>query len=105
MAGRSGATARRPLLSPAGPSRSGEVRLLLFATAREAVGKASLSVRIPRTGLPLRGFLEALAHDHPGLGPILPGCRIARNGRYVPGPSARVRPGDEIAVHPPFSGG
>ena len=81
------------------------VRLTLFATAREAVGVASLTREVPATGIPLAALLAALIREHPRLGPVLTTARVVRNGQYVEGSRTRVHPGDEIAIHPPYSGG
>ena len=81
------------------------VHLTLFATAREAVGRSELEVAVPSSGKLLRDLLAELARQYPRLGPILPACRVARNGEYVAGGSTRLWPGDELALHPPYSGG
>jgi molybdopterin converting factor small subunit len=81
------------------------VSILLFATAREAVGTSSLRRPIPRQGTSLADLLDSLRTDFPRLGPILKISRVVQNGSYVAHPRVRVRPGDEIAIHPPYSGG
>ncbi len=81
------------------------VQLTLFATAREAVGASRLERAVPSTGVRLDTLLESIAEEHPRLRPILRNARVARNGEYVVGKRLRVRPGDEIAIHPPYSGG
>jgi molybdopterin converting factor small subunit len=81
------------------------VRVLLFATAREAVGASSLDRSVPVGGSTIAAVLSDLVREHPRLEPVLKGSRIVRNGHYVRGARARVAPGDEIAVHPPYSGG
>ena len=81
------------------------VRILLFATAREAVGRPSLERTVPPSGTSLSELLSELAREHPGLRPILAASRIVRNGEYVSVNRQRVRPGDELAIHPPYSGG
>jgi molybdopterin converting factor small subunit len=81
------------------------VTVLLFATAREAAGRGTLRRPIPREGLALDAFLAELTETYPRLGPVLPSCRFGRNGRYLRSRSARLRPGDELAIHPPYSGG
>jgi len=80
-------------------------RFLFYATAREAVGRASLEVPVPAAGARLSDLLARLAAEHRSLSAVLPSCRVARNGRYVAARTGRVRPGDEIAIHPPYSGG
>lgn len=81
------------------------VRVLLFATAREAVGAATIARVVPPSGRSLRDFVDELAREYPLLGPVLGTSRLVRNGEYVRGPEVTVRPGDEIAIHPPYSGG
>ncbi|MCI4353064.1 MAG: MoaD/ThiS family protein [Thermoplasmata archaeon] len=81
------------------------VRVLLFATAREAVGAASVDWEVPASGSTVRALLAGLVEEHPQLEPILKGSRLACNGVYVRGRRARIGPGDEIAIHPPYSGG
>ena len=81
------------------------VRILLFAKAREAVGASSLDRSVPVRGSTVAAVLSGLVKEHPRLGPVLKVSRIVRNGEYLRGSRARVAPGDEIAVHPPYSGG
>lgn len=81
------------------------VRVLLFATARTAVGRSELEWSVPTRGVPARTLARQLAAAYPALAPTLRVCRFVRNGRYLDHLSGRVRPGDEFAVHPPYGGG
>ena len=81
------------------------VRVLFFSTAREAAGAGEVACEVPARGATLRAVLSGVVEEHPRLGPVLKVSRFVRNGRYVKGIGTRVRPGDEIAVHPPYSGG
>jgi molybdopterin converting factor small subunit len=81
------------------------VRVLFFATAREAVGAPAVDREVPATGSTIEAVLTKIVKEHPRLEPVLKRSRLVRNGRYVGGPRVRVKPGDEIAVHPPYSGG
>lgn len=81
------------------------VRVLLFATAREAVGRAALSRPMDAGGTSLEEFLRTLRTEFPRLGPVLRTSRIFRNGELVRSATGTVAPGDEIAIHPPYSGG
>jgi molybdopterin converting factor small subunit len=81
------------------------VRLHLFATAREAVGARILERAVPDTGSTIGAVLAAVIEDHPRLGPIVERSRLVHNGEYIRGKRRRVVPGDEIAIHPPYSGG
>jgi molybdopterin converting factor small subunit len=81
------------------------VRILLFATARTAVGRPEIEWIVPATGVPARKLAADLATAYPALGPILQVSRLVRNGRHLDRPTTRIRPGDEFAVHPPYGGG
>jgi molybdopterin converting factor small subunit len=81
------------------------VRVLLFATAREAVGSATLDWPVPSRGVAADDLARSLAAAYPRLAPVLRASRLVRNGRYLRHPSERIRPGDEFAVHPPYGGG
>ena len=84
---------------------SPSVRLVFFASAREIVGAPSLEWDIPAKGCTVATVLSDLTHHHPRLRPVLKGSRLVRNGNYIRGSRVRVAPGDEIAIHPPYSGG
>ena len=87
-----------------GVARSVVIRL--FATAREAVGSASVPWELGAPAMSVEAVLHELSARHPNLGRLLPSCRIFVNGRLVPRPGRRAaRAGDDIAVHPPYSGG
>jgi molybdopterin converting factor small subunit len=79
--------------------------VLLFATARTAVGRSRLEWPVPTDGIPARDLLRALTAQHPPLERIVRTSRILRNGEVVRHLSERIRPGDELAVHPPYGGG
>lgn len=81
------------------------VRVLLFATARTAVGRVELEWSVPPAGITREALTDALALSYPKLAPTLRVSRFVRNGKYIDRPSARIRPGDEFAVHPPYGGG
>lgn len=83
----------------------GTVRVLLFATAREAVGSPRADVTVPDEGGRVESVLAELVRAHPRLGPVLAASRLVRNGEYLRGRSGPVAPGDELAIHPPYSGG
>jgi molybdopterin converting factor small subunit len=84
------------------------VRVLLFATAREAAGGRS-SLELAREEAPARvgDLFDELEGRFPALKAVLRRSRIAVNGEYlVPlERSHRLAPGDEVAVLPPYSGG
>ena len=81
------------------------VRVLLFATAREAVGRSRFDRAIPADGVALRAVLDAIVAEHPKLARVLSGSRLVVNGEVVRGQAVRLQPGDEIGIHPPYSGG
>ncbi|HEV2450079.1 MAG TPA: MoaD/ThiS family protein [Thermoplasmata archaeon] len=81
------------------------LRVLLFAGAREAAGTRELLLELGPGDTPVTEVLRVLQQRHPRLGPILASSRLVRNGEYLRGRSGSVRPGDEFAVHPPYSGG
>ncbi len=82
---------------------SDTVTVLLFAAARETVGAAEVTLPLPADAT-ARGILLALCASHPALGPYVPSLRVAVNGTYAHADEP-VKPGDEIAVLPPVSGG
>jgi molybdopterin converting factor small subunit len=81
------------------------VRVRLFATARLAAGTAELRRPVPAPGIDVRTLLGQLRREFPALGPVLRSARFVRNGELLRGRSGRLRPGDELAIHPPYSGG
>ena len=87
------------------PTVASWVEVLLFAQARQAVGAARVAVPVGRSGVSLAELLRSVQADHPALAPVLAKSRVAVNGTYTPNHRIRVRPGDQVAIHPPFSGG
>jgi molybdopterin converting factor small subunit len=83
----------------------GAVRVRLYATAREAAGTSTIRRPIGPEGVVLRALLRELSESRPQLATILRHARFARNGTYLRGLGARLHAGDELAVHPPYSGG
>ena len=81
------------------------VRVLLFATARTAVGRRELEWTVPPEGIPASELASELATAFPKLAPTLRTSRLVRNGRPIDRPTMRIHPGDEFAVHPPYGGG
>jgi molybdopterin converting factor small subunit len=84
---------------------TGHVRVLLFATARTTVGTHALPWPVPPAGVRVRELLAELARAHPRLAPILAHSRIFHDGKPVTRVDERVRPGEELAIHPPYGGG
>lgn len=81
------------------------VRIDLFATARDAVGRARVELPVPSSGTRLATLLEELGATFPKLRPLLKVSKIARGDEYLKPSAATIHPGDHLAVHPPFSGG
>lgn len=88
-----------------GPLVTSGVRIRFFATAREAVGLSSQVWPVPARGVPVRSLLQALTERYPRLAPVARHSRFVHNGEYVTNLSQPIRPGDEFAIHPPYSGG
>jgi molybdopterin converting factor small subunit len=85
---------------------TGRVELRLFATAREAVGTAQLSWPLPSDGRTVAQVLAEVTARHRRLAPVLATSQVFVNGDRVRDTTRRrARPGDDIAVHPPYSGG
>ncbi len=81
------------------------VTVLLFATARTAVGTARLVWPVGSDGMSARSLLRGLVVSYPQLGPTIRTSRFVLNGEYLSNLTTRIRPGDEFAVHPPYGGG
>jgi molybdopterin converting factor small subunit len=84
---------------------AGVVSVRLYASAREAAGTGTIRRPTGPEGVVLRSLLRELAEDRPTMAKILRHSRFARNGTYLTGLGTRLFPGDELAVHPPYSGG
>ena len=78
------------------------VRVRLFASAREAAGIGHLLLELP-TGATVRDAIAAITRLHPLVGEIRQ-MVMARNRDYV-GLDAALGDGDELALIPPVSGG
>jgi len=79
------------------------LRVLLFSTLRERLGRRELEVSVPApaTG---RRLLDQLAAQHPAIANYRPVIRLAVNQEYVP-ESVELHENDEIALITPVSGG
>ena len=78
------------------------VRVRLFASAREAAGVGHLLLEVPETST-VKDALGVIVRAHPRLGEIGQ-MVLARNREYV-GLDASLVDGDELALIPPVSGG
>ena len=77
------------------------VRLLLFASAREAAGTREVSLTASTVGEVLE---LARTRFGAGFSSVLDRSRVWVNGEPA-GPETRLSEGDEVAVLPPVSGG
>jgi sulfur-carrier protein len=82
----------------------GQLRVLFFASAREAAGCAEATVECEAGGISEAVFWERLVGDFPALVPLRGSVRLARNFEYL-APGERFSAEDEAAVIPPVSGG
>ena len=99
------------------------IEVLLFAAARELVGRDIVKVELASpiqhhgasadansiddesaSSVTVDCVVQALGQQCPELQPLLPSCRIAVDCEYV-GPEASVSPKAEFALIPPVSGG
>jgi len=88
---------------PFTPPWLGRGTVRLFAILAEKAGVDRVSVPIP-PGATARSVLERLAWQHPALAAFLPSCRVAKDDRFLAADDP-VRPGEEVSVIPPVSGG
>ena len=72
-----------------------------FARYREIVGNDEIGIDVD-DGATAAGLIARLAKEHPGF-PADPHM-VAVNAAYIEGDAA-LKPGDEVAFFPPFSGG
>jgi molybdopterin synthase catalytic subunit len=80
------------------------VKVLLFATLKDAVGLRETTLFIPAGETSLAQVREALAVQHPALRPHL-GSAIGAINEEFGAPEDRVKDGDTLAFFPPVSGG
>ncbi len=80
-----------------------EVQVRLFATLKDRAGREVITVRLP-DGASVADLLRAVAEAYPSLQPYLPSTVVAINHEFA-FPEDDVRPGDEVALFPPVSGG
>jgi molybdopterin synthase catalytic subunit len=79
------------------------VRVLLFATLKEAVGASEVAWSGP-AGSTLRDLVSDLGSRHPALAAHGRTVLLAVNHEFAD-PGTRLRDGDEVALMPPVSGG
>ena len=79
------------------------VNVLLFAAARDAVGKSKVAVELPE-GCTVAMLRELLSVQYLALAPVLANSQIAVNQEWASDDVA-IAVNDEVAVIPPVSGG
>jgi molybdopterin synthase sulfur carrier subunit len=79
------------------------IRVRLFASLREAVGRPDLELEVEKDATPEDVFRQ-MAHTHPALSNKRPSLQAAVNRRYV-GFDEPLADGDELVFVPPVSGG
>jgi len=79
------------------------VEVLLFGAAADRAGTRRVQLEIEESAT-LQEVWPLLAERHPGLSPMRDTLAFAVNGEYAK-MDGHVRPGDEVAVLPPVSGG
>jgi molybdopterin synthase catalytic subunit/molybdopterin converting factor small subunit len=80
-----------------------KVNVRLFARYREATGRERLEVDLPEGGT-VEAAWAAVAREYPALTPYRPFTLFALDDDYVT-PERALRPGDELCLFPPVSGG
>lgn len=79
------------------------VAVLLFAVAREAAGRGSMTIDLA-AGATLADALSALGAASPELAAVLPNCRAAVDEEFA-NADTPLRDGATVAILPPVSGG
>ena len=80
------------------------ITVLYFAAVREAAGKSEERFELPDDVGTVTALSAHLERVHPALRGRLGGVRYAINETFVH-ETARIEPGDVVAVIPPVSGG
>ncbi|MBI2152189.1 MAG: molybdenum cofactor biosynthesis protein MoaE [Candidatus Rokubacteria bacterium] len=80
-----------------------KVQVRLFARYREAAGRDHVELELPEGGT-VEAAWAAVAERYPALRPYRPYTLFAVGQDYVP-PEHPLRPGDEVCLFPPVSGG
>ena len=79
------------------------IRLLLFASCRDAVGAKEIDL-VVEDAINAGTLREELALRFPRLGPLKEKLLVAVNAEYVDDRTV-LKDGDEVALIPPVSGG
>lgn len=76
----------------------------LYATLKERAKAGDIELDIGAAGLTVAGLREEIARRYPQLAPLMPHALVAVNREFAFNADP-VRPGDEVALFPPVSGG
>lgn len=80
-----------------------KIRVKLFASVREIVGRNEISLEVP-DGTRASALPHRLAAEYPGIRELVSFLKIAVNHEYADGERVLVE-GDDVALLPPVSGG
>jgi molybdopterin synthase catalytic subunit len=80
-----------------------KIDVRLFATLKDRVGAKSVSIDLP-DGATVAQLLDRIAVSHPAIAPALPSTLVAVNQEFA-FPPTLLKPGDDVALFPPVSGG
>lgn len=80
------------------------VRVLFFAGAKIAAGCGEAQLPCGTDGLDEEDFWTQVLASYPSLAGLRGATLLAVNCEYL-APGTRIRPGDEVALIPPVSGG
>lgn len=80
------------------------IRVKLFGPEAATAGRREVAIDLPDEAATCAQLRASLAAAEPALAPRLPHCRFAINSAYA-GEDDPVRPGDEVALIGPVSGG
>ncbi len=80
-----------------------QVRVMLFASARELLGQEAVEVEVPGP-VSAAQLKQLLLQQYPALAPVVPAAQLAV-GQEFASSDQQVRPQDEVALIPPVSGG
>ncbi|MCL5252658.1 MAG: MoaD/ThiS family protein [Candidatus Thermoplasmatota archaeon] len=82
-----------------------KMSVMLFAQFRELAGSDAIQVEMPGDGSWTVELLKKqISIQHPPLSALMDSCLVAVNEVFA-GNSAKIFPGDSIALMPPVSGG
>jgi molybdopterin converting factor subunit 1 len=80
------------------------VEVLFFASSRDAAGLKRTVLELPAVPATAAAVLDALVERFPGLQPMRSSLALAVADAVVAWDHA-IKPGDEVSVIPPLSGG